>query len=208
MSLATRLLLANPGAQVSNALSGSLTTPGAKGVFQSLASDFESIQTFTMTNNSTTTIDFTSIPSTYKALKMRVIMQGTADGQEIYAAFNNDTTGGNYTREVMYNTGSGAGTSFAQVSQTAGRSFFYNPVGTSTYPYTYIAYELHLPDYALTNKRKTSIIDGFQHQATTTGAITQHSGIWASTAAINRITLTCLTGNFAIYSQFALYGVK
>ena len=161
-----------------------------------------------MTNNSTTTVDFTSIPSTYKSLKMRVLMQGTVDGIETYVAFNGDTTGTNYTREVMYNTGSGAGTSFAQVSQTAGRSFFYNPQGTSSYPYTYIAYELHLPDYALTNKRKTSIIDGFQHQASTTGAITQHSGIWASTAAINRITLTAQTGAFAQHSHFALYGVK
>ena len=41
MSLATRLLLANPGAQVSAVLTGSLTTPGAKGVFdQAVAVDF------------------------------------------------------------------------------------------------------------------------------------------------------------------------
>lgn len=33
MSLATRLLSANPGAQVTTALTGSLTTPGAKGAF-------------------------------------------------------------------------------------------------------------------------------------------------------------------------------
>jgi hypothetical protein len=183
---------------IASGISGHLTSP----------SDFESIQTFTMANNSTTSVDFTSIPSTYKSLRMIVYIQGTADGQEMYAAFNNDTTGTNYTRQVMYNTGSGAGTSFYQISQTAGRSFFYNPVGTATYPYTFIGYELYLPDYALTNKYKTSIIDGWQHQASSTGSITQHSGIWASTAAINRITITATTGAFAQYTQFALYGVK
>lgn len=36
MSLATRLLSANPGAQVTTALTGALTTPGAKGAFNDL----------------------------------------------------------------------------------------------------------------------------------------------------------------------------
>ena len=75
MSLATRLLGANPGVQVSSALSGSLTTPGAKQAFIS-PGDYDLIQSYTLESTSTA-ITFSSIPSTYKHLEIRGFIQGT-----------------------------------------------------------------------------------------------------------------------------------
>ena len=171
-------------------------------------SDFESIQTFTMTNNTTTVVDFTSIPNTYKALQLRVIFAATIDAAEGWISINGDTTAGNYSRQVMYNTGTGTGVSFTQTSQASGRAYFYAPDSITNYPNTYMAHIINFPDYALTNKNKTSSADYWQGMGGTVGSIVQQQSLWASTAAINRLTFTMQSGNYASGTQFALYGVK
>ena len=121
----------SPSSSASNSITA-LVTP----------SDFESIQTFTMTNSSTTSIDFTSIPNTYRALQIRAIFASTVSGSEAWVSFNGDTTAGNYSRQVMYNTGTGAGTAFSQQAQAAGRSYFYAPDSITAYPNTFVAHLL------------------------------------------------------------------
>lgn len=62
MSLATRLLNANPGAQVSNALTGALTTPSAKGAFvQALRGLFAGGNTSHTTQNVIDFINFATL---------------------------------------------------------------------------------------------------------------------------------------------------
>jgi hypothetical protein len=175
----------------------------------SFPSDFESIQTINITNNSTTVADFTSIPATYRNLYLRSQMSATVGGAEAWVSFNGDTTAGNYSRQVMYNTGSGAGVSFAQNSQAAGRSWLYSPDTNTNYPYSFPVYNNYIIDYAQTNKYKSSWQDGYQGIDASYGAILGGSFTWANTAsAINRITLTMQTGAFAQYSQLALFGLK
>lgn len=189
------------GTSPSSSASNSITA-------EATPSDFESIQTFTMTNSSTTTIDFTSIPNTYKALQIRAIFAATVEGAEAWISFNGDTSGGNYSRQVMYNTGTGAGTAFSQTSTSLGRSYFYAPASITAYPNTFVAHIINFPDYALTNKNKTSSADYWQGMGGTVGSIVQQQSLWASTAAINRITFTMQSGAFATGTQLALYGVK
>jgi hypothetical protein len=63
VSFATRLLSANPGAQVSSALSGSLTTPGAKGAFVPLnLGSYDALGTVTVGVGGLSSITFSGIP--------------------------------------------------------------------------------------------------------------------------------------------------
>jgi len=174
----------------------------------SIPSDFESIQTIDITNNSTTVADFTSIPSTYRNLYLRAIFSGTSAGSEAWVSFNGDTTAGNYSRQVMYNTGSSTGLSFVQNSQASGRSYLYSPDNATNYPNTFPVYNHYILDYAQTNKNKSVWQDGYQTMDASYGAILAMSALWAQTAAINRITFTMQSGAFAQYSQLALFGLK
>jgi hypothetical protein len=184
---------------IASGISGHLSVP----------SDYESIQTINITNGSTTVANFTSIPSTYKSLYLRVIFSSNSSGGEAFVSYNGDTTAGNYSRQVMYNTGSGTGVSFVQNSQANGRSYLYSPDNVTNYPYTFPVYNHYIPDYALTNKYKSIWQDGYQNIQSTLGAIVAMSGLWASTAAINQITFTMQSGAyFAPNSQLALFGLK
>ena len=75
--------------------------------------DFESIQTVSVGAGGSSSISFTSIPSTYKALQLRWIGQDnrgtTNDGVKV--SFNSDTTSSNYYGHRVYGNGSSTGAS-------------------------------------------------------------------------------------------------
>jgi hypothetical protein len=199
VSLATRLLGANPGAQVTDALTGVLTTPGAKGVFVPPTS-YQSIQTVTVGSGGSSSITFSSIPSTYKHLQIRAIGKpSTAGGQNCLFNFNGDT-GSNYNAHQLYGNGSSA-------AATA--------LGTGTYGWVtywdntqFGSFVFDILDYQDTNKYKTTRSLG-GHDLNGSGYILFRSGLWMSTSAINQVVLTSAgSTSFAEYSSFALYGVK
>lgn len=75
MSLPARLLGANPSIQVSTLLSGSLSTPSAKGQFTPVG-DMILIQSVTTTGTQTS-VTFSSIPQTYSHLYLYYSGRGT-----------------------------------------------------------------------------------------------------------------------------------
>lgn len=162
---------------------------------------FESIATATGTG-STTTLSFTSIPSTYTHLQIRGI-NNDASGYFIQLQFNSDT-GNNYTIHQLYGNGTSA-TSYGSASAGA---YIYGGVGGyggSAYAAPAI---IDILDYASTSKNKTArMMTGFDSNGAYTGYIQFNSGVWLSTSAITRIDLK-LTGNFSTTATFALYGIK
>jgi hypothetical protein len=160
-----------------------LTTPGAKGVFVPPTS-YQSIQTVTVGSGGSSSITFSSIPSTYKHLQIRAIGKpSTAGGQNCLFNFNGDT-GSNYNAHQLYGNGSSA-------AATA--------LGTGTYGWV---------TYWDTNKYKTTRSLG-GHDLNGSGYILFRSGLWMSTSAINQVVLTSAgSTSFAEYSSFALYGIK
>ena len=66
---------------------------------------------------------------------------------------------------------------------------------------------LDILDYADTNKNKTfrSLAGDDVNGG---GDIMINSNLFVTTSAINALNLTLSAGNFAQYSQFALYGIK
>ena len=165
---------------------------------------YESIQTYTVGAGGQATIDFTTIPSTYKHLQIRGIALTTTGGRLITVKLNNDATSGNYTTHLISGEGTTAKANAFATSQTYGRLFGLD-VGTSTtYP---TALTLDLLDYANTSKNKTlRTLSGSDTNGG--GEVELSSNLWLSTAAVSSITLGLNASTFAQYSSFALYGIK
>jgi hypothetical protein len=172
---------------------------------------YESIATQTIGVTPQSSITFSSIPSTYKHLQIRLIARssGAADRSSIALKFNADTTAGNYSYHCLIGDGSAASATGAAssgtnnyiggISSTTAATAAANIFGVSV---------IDLLDYADTNKAKTIRTLAGQDQNSSSGRVNLDSGRWGSTSAINSIELIPETGLWAQYSSFALYGIK
>jgi hypothetical protein len=169
----------------------------------SLPTSYESIATTTVGSGGSSTITFSSIPSTYTHLQLRIIAKSTASGSYSQIRFNSDS-GSNYAMHELYGTGSSA-LAYAETSQTYLNQYY--TIETSTASNVFSASIFDILDYANTNKYKTTRkLSGNENNSA--GGIDLASGLWRSTSAIDAITITPNSGNFAQYSSFALYGIK
>ncbi len=153
-------------------------------------------------NAATSTITFSSIPSTYSHLQLRAIVRSGTTGESGMITFNSDT-GANYSRHYLIGTGtataSGAGTSANNID-----IFYFNSSASTAS--VFAANVLDILDYANTNKYKTiRLLAGADLNGS--GALGLYSGSWRSTSAITSITITP-SSTIAQYSSFALYGIK
>jgi hypothetical protein len=172
------------------------------------STSYESIATTTVGSGGTATITFSSIPATYTHLQIRGIAgntTGTHDYNTMTATFNSDTAA-NYSIHRLY----GQGTT-AVVQGYANTSNMY--VGaTNNNALSYSIYSpviIDILDYANTNKYKTvRVLAGNEDNSAGYGVIYFNSGSWRSTSAISSIAFLPGSGNFAQYSQLALYGIK
>ncbi len=165
------------------------------------AGSYESIATVTVGSGTAADITFSSIPATYAHLQIRGIGRGTASESDVKIQLNGDT-GSNYAYHRLYGTGSTTGADGAS-SQT---TMFYCgrlPTATSTFG----ADIVDILDYTITNKY-TTVRALFGWDANGSGNMFFASGLWMNTNAVTSIKLIPHSGNFAEYSQFALYGIK
>ena len=78
----------------------------ASGNYPRVTNSYESIQTVNVGSGGATSIDFTSIPSTYKHLQVRGIHKHSATGAWATIELNSDTTAANYTYHRLSSDGS------------------------------------------------------------------------------------------------------
>jgi hypothetical protein len=159
---------------------------------------YESIATVLVGAGGQSSIDFTSIPSTYKHLQIRGIAKRASGVTSAFIRFNSDT-GTNYAYHELYGNGS-----VAQSGATTAVSYgILGPTPSAQFS-VFIA---DILDYTNTNKNKTvRSLSGFD--ANGSGTIAFNSSLWLNTSAINTISIFPFSGSFAEYSSFALYGIK
>ena len=163
------------------------------------ASAYESIQTVTVGGAGSSSVSFTSIPSTYTHLQIRAIARSTSNPQ-VNLRFNSDS-GNNYTEHDLMGNGSSA-------SAYGAGNIPYMPQGqVASAASTFGAYVIDILDYANTNKFKTIRgLNGFDSNGS--GILGLFSNLWRNTSAVSNIELFANVGSFAQYSSFALYGIK
>ena len=176
-----------------------------------IPSSYESIQTVTVGSGGSSSISFTSIPSTYKHLQIRSIAKETTSAGpqtlDMFVKFNSSSSG--YKSHYLSGNGSSA---TAGVGGGGATDAFYcygasyrEVTSTSTFGVSII--DIH--DYASTTKNKTArAFSGCNYNSTSTDQyFGLSSGLWADTSAITSIVITP-NDTFKENSTFALYGIK
>ena len=177
------------------------------------ATAYESISTVTVGSGGSSTVTFSSIPSTYTHLQIRIFGQtsrGTYGSDELTMRVGNGSvdTGSNYSVHNL--TGNGASVSSGGSANTSNINLNYK-LGTTT-SNAFGVLIIDILDYANTNKYKTvRNLTGVDINGTVAGfggEIELSSGSWRSLSSINTITFTPTNANFTQYTSFALYGIK
>lgn len=168
---------------------------------------YESIATTTVGSGGSSSIAFSSIPSTYKHLQIRAITKtdGAGNGYSIVAYANSDQTTANYYSHYLLGDGSSA--SAGNYQTTGGVYIIGSTTGAGTDSSWFSPFVVDILDYQSTNKNKTfRYLTGQDRNGA--GSITFGSGFWNSTTAISALTLYVNGGNFVEKTKIALYGIK
>jgi hypothetical protein len=163
--------------------------------------DYDSISTSTVGAGGVSSVTFSSIPSSYTHLQVRIMCLSSNLGSDIKLQLNSDT-GSNYAQHLLYGTGAVAGalayTSTNYIAAGITGITLANPSSTV----------IDVLDYKNTNKNTTVRTLTGSDTNGVGGFLALESGLWMNTAAVTSMTFTPLTGTFNQYSSFALYGIK
>jgi hypothetical protein len=179
------------------------------GVFSagaSTGSTFELISS-TILGSASTQVNFSSIPSGYKHLQLRITARLTTSSSgvnDIFMRFNGDSAN-NYARHQLYGYG---GTMYSYNAPNISYSHAGWAVIESTQPYIFATSIVDILDAFATTKNKTvRTLTGIP--STGNQLVALSSSFWNSTSAISSIALTETNGDtFSIGSRFSLYGIK
>ena len=164
-----------------------------------MANTFELIASSIVGAGGASSIDFTSIPSTYTdlCLKMSVRINTTGGPNGLFISFNGSTA--NFTDKYLQGSGAAAtSASLARYIGTEDSAAFTANVFNNL--------EVYIPNYASSNNKSFSA-DTVSENNGTTAYATLNAGLWSITTAINQITVTP-SDPFVQYSTAYLYGVK
>lgn len=190
-------------ARLLNVISGLLSGAGAPASTNS----YESISTVTLGSGGSSSISFSSIPSTFKHLQIRVLARNewTINSRnELLMQFNSDTAA-NYSWHGLEGDGSSASANGTSGSSSMGIGVLAGDQLTSG---IFSGAVIDILDYQNTNKYKTTrALTGVD--ANGSGWLWFRSGNWRSTSAVSTVTLfPANSQTFKAGSSFALYGIK
>jgi hypothetical protein len=170
---------------------------------------YDSIATTTVGSGGTSSITFSSIPSTYTHLQIRGISRcnrAVSYASSLQAQFNGDTGSNYWQYHYLYGDGATVGSGSGNLTTQALVGF---SMGSSATANTFETSIIDILDYGNTNKYKViRSLDGGDVNGAN-GAIYLISSNWNSTSAITSITIYPTTAySFLQYSSFALYGIR
>jgi hypothetical protein len=174
---------------------------------------FDALATVTVPSGGVASVTFAGIPSTYKHLQIRCLVQETRATYgiaEFDLRFNADS-GSNYSHHGLWGDG---GSASASGNASAGSIRIGNGTfGTNTGG-TFGAGIIDILDYASITKNKVvRALTGVDVNGTVGGAggrVGLFSGSWYNTLPVTSFVLTpsSPSTDFTQYSQFTLYGVR
>lgn len=168
---------------------------------------FIKIASVTVGSGGASSIDFTSIPSTYTDLVMKISARTdyTSTGEPIYMAFNGNTSNNSYRQ--LQGTGSGVGSYSG--SGSAGNTAIADASSATSTSNTFGNSEIYIPNYAGSTAKSASG-DGVSENNATAARADLYALLNTGTAAINQLTIypSSTGGKFVQYSTATLYGIK
>lgn len=169
-----------------------------------MATSWTSIASVTVGSGGASSIDFTSIPGTYKDLMVLLSSrQSPSSNQDTtwLNAINGSTS--SFTDRVLRGDGSSASSFNPSESPLyIGQS----PCATAT-ANTFANHLIYFPNYTSSNN-KTIAVDSVQETNATTAYCGLSAGTWANTSAITSLSFTPNTGTFVQYTTATLFGIS
>ena len=148
-------------------------------------------------------VTFSSIPSTYTDLILKLSLRNTAAGNDLTLKFNGSTAQ-EYSDRYLFGSGSAA-TSGSDATNGTGN---YSLINSSNYTAnTFGSNEIYIPNYRSSNY-KSSSYETVQETNASAVYMAMYAGLWANTSAITSLTIAPTSGNLAQYSTLTLYGVS
>jgi hypothetical protein len=164
-----------------------------------MADTFVKIASVTVGSGGASSMDFTSIPSTYTDLVLKTSSRTSGSGNVFLTiAFNGSSSNFSY-RQVF-----GNGSSAASNSGSIGYGVLID--GSSDTASTFSNGEVYIPNYSGSTNKSLST-DAIQENNGTLAYMALVATLWSSTSAINQITLTPSSGTLQQYSTATLYGI-
>ena len=172
-----------------------------------MATTFTKIASVTVGASPVSTIDFTSIPSTYTDLCLKMSLRTNRAGTFDYVTINFNGSSADFSLFTLQGDG-GGGSATSYNRGTFGVNFLGRADGSTATANTFANGEIYIPNYA-GSKNKSSSTDMVNEDNTATAYANLTAGLWSQTAAINQLTITNGTGNsYVQYSTATLYGIK
>ena len=167
-----------------------------------MANTFELISSVTVGSGGASSIDFTSIPSTYTDLCLKISARSNdALYREIWLTINGSTANG--TAKALSGNGSSPNTYNASRVEGIG----YTNTSTST-ANTFTSVDFYIPNYG-SSAFKSFSADGVSENNATTAYAELTASLWSQTAAITSLSAVLAAGaSFVQYSTAYLYGIS
>lgn len=145
-------------------------------------------------------VTFSSIPQTYKTLKLVV----SARGDQAVVNTNVVIAPNGLTTNLSYRSLIGNGSAASSTSGSTG--LIGDADAASATASTFGNLELVIPNYAGSTNKAMSVDSVVENNATA-GYCELFASLWASTAAITSLTISPGSGNWVANSTFTLYGL-
>ena len=162
----------------------------------------------TVGSGGVSSVTFSSIPSTYTDLLVKISVRSNGSGNldAGYMRFNGDTTS-TYTSKNLY------GNSSSTFSTSSSATYFYLPFApeSSATASTFSNSEMYIPNYTSSNYKSISVdVTSENNSATADYSDVQiFAGLWPSTSAITSLVIGPWVGSaFVQYSTIYLYGIS
>lgn len=157
-------------------------------------------------STSAASVTFSSIPQTFKSLRLVVSARGTDTGlarNDLSIKFNGSST--SYSGSVIRGYDSNL------VGSTTSSTTFFDmdrtPAGLAT-ANVFGNAEITIPNYSEASNKAASVDAVAENNSSTSWYVSLSAGLWSNTAAITSITFAPSAGSWATGSSFYLYGIK
>lgn len=168
-----------------------------------MATTFTKIASVTVGAGGAASIDFTSIPSTYTDLCVKLSTRLNGAAATVRTSFNGSASG--YSERMLY-TNASTGPFSASRSGTYVEWMYSD--GTNNTANTFNNADVYIPNYAGSNNKSFSIDNANEQNGTADQLININAALWANSAAITSITFTTGSTSFVQYSTATLYGIS
>jgi hypothetical protein len=168
-----------------------------------MANTYTLISSVTVGSGGAANITFSSIPSTYTDLCLKISLRSAYSGpaDNISIGFNGSTA--SFNIKLLYGTGSSVA-----IYNASNNSNVATIVGATATSNTFGNGEIYIPNYTGSNYKSISA-DSVGENSASAAQQYLYAGLWSNTSAITSIALTSgNSANFAQYSTAYLYGIS